>query len=80
VRPGSEISKFMCELYTNFGSFTAWRKKGFYFWAPQLVALYFANKGHHVDGMPRMDDGLPASSRCASALALDDALQDPLAR
>ncbi|CAE6845229.1 hypothetical protein R69746_07105 [Paraburkholderia aspalathi] len=50
-KPSSEISKFMCDLYTNFGSFTAWRKKGFYFWAPQLVALYFANKGHHVDGM-----------------------------
>ncbi|AMU15794.1 hypothetical protein K6Y74_30420 [Burkholderia cenocepacia] len=60
-KPGSEISKFMCELYTNFGSFTAWRKKGFYFWAPQLVALYFANKGHHVDGMgtsPNIDGPL----------------------
>ncbi|MBC8739244.1 hypothetical protein F6X40_21075 [Paraburkholderia sp. UCT31] len=57
-KPGSEISKFMCDLYTNFGSFTAWRKKGFYFWAPQLVALYFANNKHNVDGMgtsPNLD-------------------------
>lgn len=50
-KPGSEISRFMCELYDNFGSFAAWRKKGMYFWAPQLAALYFANKGHNVAGM-----------------------------
>jgi mannosyltransferase OCH1-like enzyme len=50
-KPHSEISEFMCNLYENFGSFVAWRKKGFYFWAPQLTALYFANIGHRVAGM-----------------------------
>lgn len=50
-KPGSDISKFMCELYENFGSFTAWRKQGLYFWAPQLVGLYFSNRGYNVDGM-----------------------------
>lgn len=50
-KPDSEISRFMCEVYTNFGSFAAWRKKGMYFWAPQLAALYFANMGHNVGGM-----------------------------
>ncbi len=50
-KPRSKLSRFMCDLYENFGSFTAWRKKGFYFWAPQLVALYFTNRGHNPDGM-----------------------------
>jgi len=50
-KPGSKLSRFMCDLYENFGSFTVWRKKGFYFWAPQLVALYFANQGHNKDQM-----------------------------
>jgi hypothetical protein len=50
-KPNSRLSRFMCDLYENFGSFTAWRKKGFYFWAPQLVALYFTNRGHNPDGM-----------------------------
>jgi mannosyltransferase OCH1-like enzyme len=57
-KPQSEIARFMCNLYENFGSFTAWRKKGFYFWAPQLTALYFANRGHNKDGMgtsPHLD-------------------------
>jgi mannosyltransferase OCH1-like enzyme len=57
-KPQSELSRFMCDLYANFGSFTAWRKKGFYFWAPQLVGLYFTNMGHNRDGMgttPRLD-------------------------
>lgn len=57
-KPNSDLANFMCDLYTNFGSFAAWRKKGFYFWAPQLVALYFANKGHNVAGMgtsPKLD-------------------------
>jgi hypothetical protein len=50
-RPQSDLARFMCELYENFGHFAAWRKKGLYFWAPQLVALYFANRGHNPDGM-----------------------------
>ncbi len=58
-KPQSDLSRFMCQLYENFGSFTAWRKKGFYFWAPQLVGLYFTNRGHHKDGMgttPRLTE------------------------
>jgi mannosyltransferase OCH1-like enzyme len=57
-KPGSDLSKFMCQVYANFGSFAAWRKKGMYFWAPQLAALYFANMGHNVGGMgttPNLD-------------------------
>lgn len=50
-KPGSDLSRFMCNVYDHFGNFTVWRKKGFYFWAPQLVALYFANNGHNVQGM-----------------------------
>jgi len=57
-KPQSQLARFMCDLYANFGSFAVWRKKGFYFWAPQLVGLYFANMNHHRDGMgttPRLD-------------------------
>ncbi len=50
-KPHSELATFMCEVYDNFGKFAAWRKKGLYFWAPQLVALYFANKHYNVAGM-----------------------------
>lgn len=50
-KPNSDIATFMCSLYEGFGSFTAWRKKGFYFWAPQLTALYFANRNHNIAGM-----------------------------
>lgn len=63
-KPRSDLACFMCELYDNFGGFTAWRKKGFYFWAPQLVALYFANRGHHPEGMgtsPHLDEPIVAS-------------------
>lgn len=57
-KPGSELAEYMCEVYENFGKFVTWRKKGMYFWAPQLVGLYFAEKGYHCDGMgtmPRLD-------------------------
>ena len=50
-KPDSDIAKFMCDVYANFGKFTAWRKKGLYFWAPQLVGLYFASRNYHKDGM-----------------------------
>lgn len=63
-KPQSGLARFMCELYDNFGSFTAWRKKGFYFWAPQLVALYFTNQGHNPEGMgtsPNLDHPIVAS-------------------
>jgi mannosyltransferase OCH1-like enzyme len=55
-KPNSTISRFMCDVYENFGSFKAWRKKGLYFWAPQLVGLYFANEGHNVAGMGTTPD------------------------
>ena len=50
-KPGSNLARFMCNVYENFNAFTIWRKKGFYFWAPQLVGLYFANQAHNVPGM-----------------------------
>lgn len=50
-KPQSDLARFMCEVYDNFGKFSAWRKKGMYFWAPQLVGLYFASQGHNKAGM-----------------------------
>jgi mannosyltransferase OCH1-like enzyme len=50
-KQNSDLSKFMCDVYANLGSFAVWRKKGMYFWAPQLTALYFANAGHNIGGM-----------------------------
>ena len=50
-KPASDFSEFMCSVYENFGSFAAWRKKGMYFWAPQLTALYFANRDYNKGGM-----------------------------
>ena len=58
-KPASDLSSFMCSIYENFGAFTAWRKRGFYFWAPQLVGLYFTNTGHNEPGMgttPQLED------------------------
>lgn len=57
-KAGGELATFMCEVYENFGKFTAWRKRGMYFWAPQLVGLYFADRGFHKEGMgtlPHLD-------------------------
>lgn len=53
-KPGSALATFMCDVYDNFGRFTAWRKKGLYFWAPQLVGLYFADRNFNKDGMGTM--------------------------
>ena len=53
-KPGSALATFMCDIYNSFGKFTAWRKKGMYFWAPQLVGLYFADNGFHKEGMGTM--------------------------
>lgn len=55
----SELAEFMCQVYENFGFFSAWRKKALYLWAPQLVALYFSNKGYNIAGMgtsPNLDE------------------------
>lgn len=57
-KPNSELATFMCETYEGLGHLKVWRKKALYLWAPQLAALYFANKGHNVDGMgttPNLD-------------------------
>lgn len=47
----SELTRFMCSVYEKLGPVAFWRRKIFYFMAPQLVALYFAMNGHNVDGM-----------------------------
>lgn len=53
-KPGSALANYMCEIYDSFGKFTAWRKQGLYFWAPQLVGLYFSDKDFHKEGMGTM--------------------------
>ncbi|MEE4454248.1 glycosyltransferase family 32 protein [Novosphingobium resinovorum] len=53
-KPGSELATFMCDVYDSFGKFTAWRKRGMFFWAPQLVGLYFSDRGFHTEGMGTM--------------------------
>lgn len=58
-RPHSGLARFMCSVYESMGSLAVWRKKNFYFWAPQLTASYFAHEGHNRDGMgttPRLDE------------------------
>jgi len=58
-RPQSDLARFMCSVYENMGDLAVWRKKNFYFWAPQLTASYFAHKGHNREGMgttPRLDE------------------------
>lgn len=57
-KPQSKLARFMCDVYEDLPRFTPWLKHGFYFWAPQLTALYFANAGHNVEGMgttPHLD-------------------------
>lgn len=51
ARKGSDLASFMCEVYEGLDQLSVWRKKALYLWAPQMVALYFANNGHHVEGM-----------------------------
>ncbi len=51
AKRGSRIATFMCDVYANFGPFQVWRKRGLYFWAPQVTALYFASHNHNPDGM-----------------------------
>lgn len=58
-RPHSDLARFMCAVYESMGDLVVWRKKNFYFWAPQLTASYFAHKGHNREGMgtmPRLDE------------------------
>lgn len=50
-KKGSELARFMCEVYETLGPISLWRRKIFYFMAPQMTALYFAAKGWNVDGM-----------------------------
>ena len=63
-KPRSDITRFMCEVYEGLKNFTTWQKKGFYFWAPQMTALYFSRMGHHVAGMgtsPRLTGPIVAA-------------------
>ena len=58
-KKGSPLAVFMCEVYEGLGHISFWRRKIFYFMAPQMTALYFAKNGHHVDGMgttPRLEN------------------------
>lgn len=50
-KPNSSIAKFMCETYESLGHVSMWRRKIFYFMAPQLTSLYFASNGWNIDGM-----------------------------
>ena len=51
TRPNSELARFMCAVYEGLGEVSLWRRKIFYFMSPQLTSLYFARRGHNVDGM-----------------------------
>lgn len=50
-KKGSPLAQFMCEAYEGMGHLSLWRRKVFYFMAPQLTSLYFANNGWNIDGM-----------------------------
>lgn len=50
-KKGSKITRFMCEVYESMGPIAFWRRKIFYFMAPQLTALYFAKNGYNEKGM-----------------------------
>jgi len=47
----SPLTRFMCNVYENLGPLSLWRRKVFYFMAPQLTSLYFTDRGFNVDGM-----------------------------
>ena len=58
-KKGSQLAQFMCDAYEGLGPISLWRRKIFYFMAPQMTALYFATKGWNVDGMggsPNLED------------------------
>ncbi|MGL5721344.1 MAG: glycosyltransferase family 32 protein [Brevinema sp.] len=46
-KKGADLACFMCELYESMGALRHWRRK--YFIAPDLVPLYFLDKGFLVD-------------------------------
>lgn len=51
ARPHSQIAQFMCRLYDSLDPFIPLRKKLYFFYAPQLTALYFASNGHNENGL-----------------------------
>lgn len=51
ARPGSRIASFMCDLYDGLHPFIPLRKKLYFFFAPQLTALYFASQSHNEEGL-----------------------------
>ncbi len=64
-KPKSDLAKFMRDLYANFGAFIAWLKKGFYFWAPQLVGLFYTTRGLNAAGMgttPQLESPIIAAN------------------
>jgi hypothetical protein len=50
-KPGSDLSIFMREAYESMDKLYLWRRKDFYFMAPQMTGLYFTARGFNVDGM-----------------------------
>lgn len=55
-KKGSPLAEFMCEVYEGMGHLSLWRRKIFYFMAPQMTSLYFASNGWNVDGMGSMPE------------------------
>ncbi len=58
AKPASRIADFMCKLYDGLDPFIPLRKRLYFFFAPQLTALYFASCGHNEDGLgasPNLD-------------------------
>lgn len=51
MKPHSAITEFMCRVYEDMGDIAIWRRKIFYFMAPQLTSLYFCSYGHNVAAM-----------------------------
>ncbi|MBU2768538.1 DUF4214 domain-containing protein [Acidithiobacillus ferrivorans] len=50
-KKNSQLAQFMCEIYESLGHLSLWRRKIFYFMAPQMTSLFFATHGWNVDGM-----------------------------
>lgn len=50
-KKGGRLAEFMCEVYEGLGHASLWRRKIFYFMAPQLTSLFFAKHGWNIDGM-----------------------------
>ncbi len=77
MKPDSPMPNFMCNLYEGFGDLVLWRRKVFYFMAPQLSALYFHKFGHNPDGMGSTPN-LSESTTIAGIMVLPQEYFSPL--